>query len=220
MIAKDLISNDFPTLLPTDDGNRALNIMENYLVNELAITENNNLLGVISLNNIYDFELFDEQLSNHQKSFLRTYIHENQPIFEVIKSFNLLNTSILPVVNKKKKYIGSITYKSLIKSMNNILSINEQGYYLKFSLNFNDYSATEITNIIEQNDAKLLSLHIENKSAANVDIFIKIQTKDIEAVLQSFERFKYDAILLNTDLKDYKDLYSERMDNFLHYLNI
>ncbi|MBN2664664.1 MAG: CBS domain-containing protein [Bacteroidales bacterium] len=220
MLALDLISKDFPVLLPSDDGNRAIDIMENYMVSDLAVIDKENVLGLISMSNIYDLNILDSDLITHQHKFMRAFVFYNQHLFDVINAFELYNTSIIPVVDKNLKFLGIITQKSILSGISNILSVKEQGYHLKFSLNYNDYSATEISNIIEKNDSKLLSLFIENKASTEITIFIKVFTNDIEAIIQSFERYKYDVILLNNDAQDYDELYNERMDNFLHFLNI
>lgn len=220
MIAQDLISKDFPFLIPSDDGNRAIDIMENYMVTDLAIIDKEAVIGLISMSKIYDFDLLDSELITQQKNFLRAFVFYNQHLFDVINSFELHKTSILPVVSKSLKFMGIITQKSILSGISNILSVKEQGYHLKFSLNYNDYSATEISNIIEKNDSKLLSLFIDNKASTEITVYIKIFTTDIEAIIQSFERYKYEVVLLNNEEQDYNELYNERMDNFLHFLNI
>jgi len=220
MIAQDLISKDFPTLRLTDTGSRAIDIMENYMVSELAIIKEGVLNGVISMNNIYDFDLFEKQLEDNILNLQKAYVFSNLHFFEVLKSFELYNISILPVIDTKSNYLGTITQKSIIKGISNIFSVKETGFYLKFRKNHNDYSATEISNIVEKNDGKLLSIYYDNYNSSEITIYIKIRTSDIEAILQSFERFNYNVTILNTEPNDYNKLYNERMDNFLHFLNI
>lgn len=220
MIAKELISKDFPTLLPADNGSKAIEIMENFVVSDLAIVENDIFFGTISMTNIYDFDLFDIKFKENTKILNNSYVFHNQHLFDVVKTLELYNSSLIAVVDQHSKFIGTITQKSILKGISKILSINETGYYIKFNQNFKDYSATEISNIVEKNNAKLLSLYFDNKSAEEITVYVKISTQDIEAILQSFERFNYNITLLNTEPNDYNQLYNERMENFLNFLNV
>lgn len=220
MIAKDLITQEIPYLQPNDDGNKALEIMDNYLVSNLAIIDKDNFLGIISFDDIYNFDIHDIQLKNFKKPLKQAYIYSNQYIFDTIKAFSIFNTTILAVLDSNSVFLGLITQKSVINALANSISIKEEGYLLKFTLVHNNFSATEMTNIVEKNDGKILSLLIDNKDIQEIFIYLKIFTQDIEAIIQSFERFGYDFIILNHKQEDFSGLYQERFDNFLHYLNI
>ncbi|MBN2893794.1 MAG: CBS domain-containing protein [Bacteroidales bacterium] len=220
MIAKNLLSKEIPFLIPTDDGNRALDIMENYMVSNLPIVDGKSFEGIISMDDIFNFDLFNVVLKDFKKPVNRSFVYDNQHIFDVIKVMALYQSSILPVLNGKSNFIGIITQKSLLDNLAEILCIKEDGYHLKFSMNSNDFSATEISNIVEKNEGKLLSLYIDDNKTPEINVYLKIYTKDIESIMQSFDRYKYEVILLNKEENDYSDFYQERMDNFMNYLNI
>lgn len=220
MIAKELITTEIPLLQPSDDGNRALEIMNNYLISNLAIVDNNIFKGIISIDDIYNFDILETQLKDFKQPLTQAYIYLNQHIFDAIKSFSIFKTSVLAVLDLDSNFFGLITQNSIINAMSNIISIKEEGFQLKITLNYNNFSATEITNIVEKNDGKVLSLLIDKAKGTEISVYLKISTQEINAVLQSFERYGYDYILLNNKQEDYTELYQERYDNFLHYLNI
>ena len=220
MIAKELISTEIPNLRPSDDGKKALEIMDNFLISNLAVVDENIFLGVISMDDIYNFDISDIQLSDFKKPLIQAFIYTNQHVFDAIKALSLFKTTILAVLDTDSNFLGIITQKSVLEGLSKIMSIKEDGYHLKFKLNKNDFSATEISNIVEKNDAKVLSLYIDDTNTSEILIYLKIFTQDIEAVLQSFERYRYDFAILNKQQEDLSGLYQERFDNFLHYLNI
>lgn len=220
MIAKDIISKEIPNLRPTDNGNRAIEIMENYMVSHLAIVDQKKFNGIISMDDIYNFDLFDKQFIDFKKPLLQAFVYENQHIYDTITSLSLFNSSILAVLDPDLTFLGIITQKSILDALSKILSIKEDGYHLKISLNHNDFSATQIANIVEKNDAKIMSLYVDNNDTTQIFVYVKIYAPDIEAVLQSFERYEYDFVLLNKKENDYSELYQERFDNFLNYLSI
>ncbi len=220
MLSKNLIVEDFPYLKPTDTGNVALDIMENYLINHLAIVDENRFLGLVSMDDIYNFELFETKVESFKQPLIRAYVFENQHIFDVMKTMQLFDVSVLPVLDKQENFRGIITQRALINAFANIMCVRENGYFLVLKLLPRDFSATEISNIIEKNDGKLLSLYIDDSIGNGLRAYLKIQSHDIEAILQSFERFNYDVTLLNIESNDYDKLYRDRFDNLLNFLNI
>lgn len=220
MIAKDIIVDEFPFLSLNDNGNRALDIMENYMVSHLVIVDNNTVIGIISMDDIYNYELFDTKISKLKNPLIRSFVYYSQHIFNVLKVISIFKLTVVPVVNDQEKYIGTITQSSLLQSLSNILSIKEEGFLFLFTMNIVDFSATEICNLVEKNESKILHLYIDNNSnTSQINVYLKIQTKDPEAVQQSFDRYNYDYKLLTKSDGEYDDLYKERFDNFLNYLN-
>jgi len=220
MIAKDIIVDEFPFLTVNDNGNRALDIMENYMVSHLVVVDNNAVIGIISMDDIYNYELFDTKISKLKNPLIRLFLYYFQHIFNVLKVISIFKLTVVPVVNDQEQYVGTITQSSLLQSLSNILSIKEDGFLFMFTMNIVDFSATEICNLVEKNEGKILHLYIDNNSnTSQINVYLKIQTKDPEAVQQSFDRYNYDYKLLTKSDGEYDDLYKERFDNFLNYLN-
>lgn len=220
MTADYIISNEIPAITGNYTGDRAVEIMETYLVSELPVVENKNYLGLITMTDIYNLHLFEKQIISAKNSFKRVFIYENVHFFDIFRAFALYNTNILPVLDIKYNFKGVISQKKLIKDLSNILCVKEEGYHLKFTIKNSDFSATQISNIVETNNAKVLSMYVDYINSVEINVYLKISTKDIEAVLQSFERYDYNIFILNNTQSDYTDLYKERIDNLINYLNI
>ena len=59
-------------------------------------------------------------------------------------------------------------------------------------MNQYDYSMAHIAQIIESNDARILSAYVTSEvDSKKVEVTIKINKKNIESVLQAFHRFDY-----------------------------
>ena len=65
MQAHKLISSTIQSIHPDEDGNRALELMNLYRVNHLAIVKNNFYLGVISDKEIMNWNSTDEFIEEH-----------------------------------------------------------------------------------------------------------------------------------------------------------
>ncbi len=219
MLATDLTVENFPFIKTSDTGNRALDIMENLLINHIVAVDEKKLIGIVAMDDIYNFDLFDTKVENFKIPFIRAYVRENQHFFDVVKTMHIFDISVVPVIDKNENYLGTITQQAIINTLANTLSLRENGFIVQLKISPNDYSATEIANIIEKNDGKLISLFIDDK-INGFTVFIKIQTTDIQSIMQSFEHFKYNATLLNIENNEYENLYKDRLDNLLNFLNI
>ena len=61
-------------------------------------------------------------------------------------------------------------------------------------MNNNDYSMTEIANIIESNDTKILSSYvISKKDSTEMELTIKLNKTDISSVIRDLERYEYNV---------------------------
>ena len=65
MTANDLISQVIPSLKTSDTGQTALNWMEIFRISHLPIVNNQDFLGLISDNDIYDMNKPEEAIGNH-----------------------------------------------------------------------------------------------------------------------------------------------------------
>jgi predicted transcriptional regulator len=221
MLIKNILTLEIPCISPTDNGDKVLSIMETNLVSDLPVIEENKLVGIISMQQIFDYALFTKEIIKIKKPLSKVFIFENQHIFDAIKMLHTNEISVLPVVDENENYLGLVTYKTVIEALAKIICIKEEGYHLKITVSANGFSATEISNLIEKNDAKILSLYVDDcESISQLDIYTKIFTRDIEAVLQSLERFNYEVLIINNQKNDYDTLYEERYDNFLKFINV
>lgn len=178
------------------------------------------LLGLISETDILSLNDTSEPIGNHKLSLYRPFIEENQHVFDVIKIFADLKVSLLPVLDKKDNYIGSITLLDLVQNIANFTAVQNPGGIIVLEVNNNDYSLSEISQIIESNDAKVLSLYVTTyPDSIKMDIHIKINKIDIGAVLQTFNRYNYMVKASYSEREDMDNLLT-RYELLMNYLNI
>ena len=65
MLAKDLISDVIPSLRTSDSGQKALYWMDIFRISHLPIVNNEDFLGLISDKDIYDANMAEEPIGNH-----------------------------------------------------------------------------------------------------------------------------------------------------------
>ncbi len=220
MIAKDLYSDAIIPVLTSDTASYALKLMEDQKICHLPIVNNVEFLGLISENDIYALNKPEESIGSHKLSATNAFVYQHQHIYEIISLAGELNLSIVPVIDGKNRYLGSITLPTLLEKYSQAASIQNPGGIIIIERNQNDYSMEEIARIVESNDAKILNSYVSSHhDSMKLEITIKINKLNIFPVLQTFERYGYLVLATYTEA-DYKNDMQDRYDSLMNYLNI
>lgn len=220
MIARQLISDEITPLRTSDTGTKALNWMDEYKVSHLPIVNNEVFLGIVSEQDIYSLNDVDEPLGNHKLSLKNPYVNEHQHIYNVLKIIDEMDLTVIPVLDDHDRYLGCFTLKRLLTYIASLYSIDNPGGVIILEVSETDYSLTEIANIIESNNAKILSSFITNhKDSTRLEVVIKVNKIELGAILQTFDRYGYFVKASFGEDKDPEDL-RERYDSLMNYLNI
>lgn len=221
MVAKDLISDIIPSLKTSDTGQTALNWMEIFRISHLPIVNNLDFLGLISDADIYDFNQPDEPIGNHKLTLFKPYVGTDQHLFEVIGMASKLKLSIVPVLDEKNHYRGVITTNDLIKYISGLSSMEQPGAIIVLEMLERDYSLSQIAQIIEGNNVKVLSMYITSPpDSTKLEVTLKINTGNLTSVIKTFERYNYEVKTWLSDDDSMDRFYSERLDMLLKYLDI
>jgi CBS domain-containing protein len=221
MVAKDLISEVIPSLKTSDLGQTALNWMEIFRVSHLPIVNNQDFLGLISDADIYDMNQPEEPIGNHALTLFKPYVEEEQHIFEVIGLASRLKLSVVPVLDSNKHFKGVITISDLIRHLAGISSMDQPGSIIVLELIERDYSLSQIAQIVESNNVKVLSMYITSPpESTKLEVTLKVNTSDLISVIRTFERYNYEVKTWVSDNDSMDSFYSERYDLLMKYLNI
>ncbi|MFH1298032.1 MAG: CBS domain-containing protein [Bacteroidota bacterium] len=221
MIARDLITDFLTPLKTSDSGTLALGMMDEYRVSHMPIVNNTDFLGMVSDADIFNLNAFDDPLGNHNLSLNSAYVKEFQPIYEVIQTFANLKLTVMAVVDEKNQYLGAITLANLVHHMAKITSIDTQGGIIVLEINDKDYSLSQICQIVESNDATVLSAYITSfPDSTKLEVTLKINRLDIGPILQTFNRYGYHVISSYSNKDAYSETIQERFDSLMNYLNI
>lgn len=221
MIAKELIEKNLPLLKCTDNGQKAIIIMESFRISHLPLIKDGEYLGLISDKDIYDRELEMCNLGESLSSIASPFIRANQHIFEVAQKMKELKISVLPVLELNNDYCGAITINDLSAKFVDLISASEKGAVIVLELFSTDYSLSQIAQIVESNDAKILSLYSSNhKNSNEMIVTLKVNVIDISSIIQTFVRYDYNIKAVYMDDSLLHEMYNERYDLFMKYLNI
>ena len=221
MIAKNLISEAVPVILLSDTGQKALSCMEVFRVSHLPVVRENAYAGLISDRFIEDLNLTDTVLESYAGQFTSQHVHPSQHIYEVASIMYKHGLSLLPMVDDDHIYLGSITLTDLSRHLSKLMSASEPGGVIVLQTSGNSYSASQISQIVEGNDARILSLVVNRpEDAENLEITIKIDKVDLSSVIQTFTRYGYNISAVYMDDSMLHGMYEDRVELLIRYMNI
>lgn len=221
MVAKDMISDVIPPLKTSDTGITALNWMDIFKVSHLPIVNDKEFLGLISESDIYDLNMPDEPLGNHQLSLLRPYVNEDQHVFEVMEVLSRLKLSLVPVLDSFKNYLGVITLMELLHYFTELSALRHKGSIVVVEMNVNDYSLSQICQIVEGNDAKILAAFVtSHPNSTQMELTLKLNVTDVTSIKQTFLRYNYNILGAYMKQDDESDLLNDRLNYLFRFLDI
>jgi acetoin utilization protein AcuB len=221
MLAKEMISDVVPSLKTSDTGQTALNWMELFRVSHLPIVNENDYLGLISDSDVYDLNQPEEPIGNHSLSLPRPFVYGNRHIYEVIALAARHKLTVVPVLSEDNHFRGVITYNDIIRGMASFSSVDQPGGLIILKVLSQDYSMSRISQIVESDNARILSMHItSNPESTSLEITLKVSTTDLTSIIRTFERYSYEVTTWITDNDELDRFYTDRYNQLMKYLNM
>ncbi len=221
MIAKHFITTNIAPIRFTETGTDILYHLDENRLQDMPVVEGNNLLGSVNESDVYTMEDPDLPLKKQKFTFNREFVYEYQHIFDVLRIMASSKLTMLPVLDDKEKYLGCIQQGDMVNRMAEIMAVANPGAIIVLEVNQHDYVLSEIARIVESQDTKILNLFVTtDKDSTKMDITLKLNTVEIQALMQTFNRYNYIIKATYTeDEKMYDDL-RDRYDSLMRYLNV
>ncbi len=219
MIAKALVSDSIIPLRTSDTGDEALAIMNEFYVRHLPIVNNEQLLGLVSEEDILNNDV-EEAVGSYSLSLPHAYVRQNDHLYEVIRLMAEYQLTVIPVIDEELNYHGLITLEDLLRSFAEAGSFRESGSIIVLEMTKVDYTMSEIARIVESEGAVILSSFITTALDSNrIEVTIKINRQNILSILATFERFDY-QIKASFNESEYIDTLKDRFDSLMTYLSV
>lgn len=219
MIAEHLISDSIVPLRPNDTGDEALGIMNDFYVRHLPIVNEGAFLGLLSEEDILDNDPI-EAVASYNLSLHQPFVRAGDHLYDVLRLIAEHQLTAIPVIDDQNIYVGLVTGEDLLRHFSTIGAFREPGGIIVLEMMRQDYSLTQISSLVESEQAVILSSHVQSfKESARIEVTLKINRQQIGPILASFERFDYQVKASFNEL-EYFDTLKERYDGLMAYLNV
>ncbi|RZK59739.1 MAG: CBS domain-containing protein [Pedobacter sp.] len=220
MIAAELISNIIPPLKTSDTVQKALERMSEFKLYHLPIVNESQFLGLVSEDELIEVRDQQTPIGGLSLSIINPFVYEESHIYDVIRLFNQLQLSLVPVLDSNKNYIGVVSINNLLEYTANTYAVKEPGGIVVLSISNRNNSLAHMAQIVEADNAQILSSYVSSfPDSTRLEVTLKINKTELSGIIASFERYDYEvkAVFNNTQNDDGS---TDRFNSFMNYLNV
>ena len=216
-VHSDYINQDFKPFDIRENIARVQDFFTDFNFSHFPVTEEGVFIGNISSEDANSFD-FSKELTDYKYTFEGFFTRKNSVLLDVLDDFAKNESNVIPVLDEHNNYIGYYELEDIIKVFNETPFLREIGGIIIVEKGINDYSFSQIAQIIEGNNGKILGAFISSTDAEKVQITIKIGEGGLNEIIQTFRRYEYEIISEHQE-DDYLRTLKERSDYLDRYLN-
>lgn len=214
----DMIRNDYKALQSSDRADVVQDFFNETHLSHFPVLEQEEFMGNLSQNDAETFT-FDKNINQYKYTFENFFARAEIGLLDLLEIFARHQTDIVPILDVNNRYIGYYEVQDIIRVFNETPFLSEKGTTLIVEKDILDYSMSQVVQIVESNNGKVLGSFISSDTNSTVQISIKISSGSINEIIQTFRRYNYQIIS-----EHYEDYYladlKDRSDYLKRYLNI
>jgi hypothetical protein len=217
-IITDFINQEHEPFQTNDSLAQVQDFFTNFNFSHFPVMENGIFIGNISANDADTLD-FSKNLSDYKYTFEGFFTRKNSVLLDVLDDFAKNESNVIPVLDENNTYLGYYELEDVVKVFNETPFLKEIGGIIIVEKGINDYSFSQITQIVEGNSGRFLGAFISSTDTEKVQITIKIGEGGLNEIIQTFRRYEYEIISEHQE-DDYIKTLKERSDYLDKYLNI
>ena len=212
------ILTSIPVFKVKDSLKKVIKFFKDNTFSHVAVIEKGRFLGVLSENDLENFEA-DKKIEDYRYNLETFFVRRDTNWLDVLETFARNEANILPLLGDNEDVLGYYDLTDIVGVFIDTPFFTEPGGILVVAKGIKDYSFSEIAQIVESNNAKLIGAFITGLQNDVVQVTVKISAANLNEIIQSFRRYNYHILFGNNDDQFLEDLKS-RSDYLDKYLNV
>jgi len=214
----EYINNDFKPFSSSETVAEIQDFFSEFTYSHFPVMDNGIYIGCISAVDVETFET-SKKIIDFMYAFEGFFVRESMIWLDVLEVFARNNSNIVPILNEANNYIGYYEITDVIKFLNETPFLKETGGIIVVEKPTADYSMSQITQIVESNNGKLLGVFVSEANAEKVQVTIKTTLGAMNEIIQSFRRYNYEIVSEHHE-DNYLNTLKERSEYLDKYLNM
>lgn len=215
----NFIINDIKPLTNTDTVSELQLLFNQLTYSHIPIkNEEGVYLGCLSETDVHCFES-EKKVKDCNYAIEGFFVRDHTNWLDVLEAFAQNSSNIMPVLNDNSNYLGYYELNDIIGLFNETPFFSEAGAILIVEKGLQDYSFSEVSQIVESNNGKLLGAFISKIENDVAQITLKIGNTSLNDIMQTFRRYSYNVVA-GQEEDSYIESLKERSDYLNKYLNI
>ncbi len=212
------IISDIPRYDIGEAVSEVIQFFEHHAYSHVAITENGEYLGAMAENDLDNLEA-GSQLDRYRYDLDVFSVSNDSSWLDVLETFARNEANLLPVLDHNRSVIGYYELNDVVSAFIDTPFFTEPGAILVVAKGEKDYSFSEIAQIVESNNIKMIGGFVSDNRNDVVQVTLKIGNANLNDVIQTFRRYNYHIIFGNKDDQFLEDL-RQRSEYLDKYLNV
>jgi len=212
------ITNDFRAIDSQETIASVQDFFADLNFSHFPVLENGTFIGSIAADDVETFDI-DKKAIDYKYTLERFFARKSMLWLDVLEVFAKNHTNTIPIIDENNNYIGYYEMEDIMKFFQETPFLKEQGGIIIVQKGLLDYSMSEVTQIVESNNGKILGCFVSEADLENVQITIKIGVGPMNEIIQTYRRYGYEIISEHQE-DTYINSLKERSDYLDKYLNI
>jgi Mg/Co/Ni transporter MgtE len=214
----DYITNDYKAI----DSQQTIAAVQDFFLDvsysHFSVLNEGVYIGSIAADDVETFDT-DKKVADYKYTLEGFFARKNMIWLDVLEVFAKNHTNVVPILDEENAYLGYYELEDIVKFFHETPFLKEQGGIIVVKKSLIDYSMSQITQIVESNNGKLLGLFVSEADVESVQITIKIALGSMNDIIQTFRRYNYEIVSEHHE-DNYLNSLRERSDYLDKYLNI
>lgn len=218
MQLQDYVINDIKPLQVSDKMSDLQMLFNQLTYSHIPIQRDGIYIGCIPETDAHCFE-GTKTINECSYTAEGFFVRDTTNWLDVLEAFAQNDSNIMPILDKNNNYMGYYELNDIMHLFNETPFFSEPGGVLVLEKGIHDYSFSEISQIVESNDAKLLGAFISEMDGDLTRITLKIGSSSLNEIIQTFRRYSYN-IISGHEEDSYIESLKERSQYLDKYLNM
>lgn len=214
----DYITNDYKAINSQETIAEVQDFFAEVSYSHFSVIDEGIYIGCIAADDIETFD-GDKKVADYKYTLEGFFARKNMIWLDVLEVFAKNHTNVVPVLDDENNYTGYYELEDIVKFFHETPFLKEQGGIIIIEKSMLDYSMSQITQIVESNNGKLLGLFVSEASADKIQITLKIALGGMNEIIQTFRRYNYEIISEHQE-DNYLNSLKERSEYLDKYLNM
>jgi CBS domain containing-hemolysin-like protein len=187
------IINDFKPF----DGNDSIDSVQNFFsdmtYSHFPVVSEGIYIGCIAADDVITFDN-NKTILDYRYTLEGFFARTKMIWLDVLEVFAQNHANIVPVLDESNTYIGYYELNDIIQFFHETPFMNEQGGIIIVRKPTKDFSMSQVAQIVETNNGKILGMFLSEATQDSVQITIKTTLGSLNEIIQTFRRYAYEIV--------------------------
>ncbi len=212
------ILNTLPVFKIDDSLEKVISFFKDTTFSHVAVTEKGRFVGVLSENDLENFKIH-KKIEDYRYNLDSFFVRKDTNWLDVLEKFARNEANLLAILGNNENVIGYYDLTDIVSVFIDTPFFTEPGGIIVVAKGVKDYSFSEIAQIVESNNTKVIGAFITEMHNDVIQVTVKVGSTNLSEILQTFRRYNYNVLFGNNDDQFLEDL-KQRSDYLDKYLNV